>query len=355
MAAEQRIKALDGLRGVAILEIVCYHLGVSGFTGMLTRQVITFFFIISGYMMALRYGNTSGRGCPGVKEILTRRLAHFLPLYWLTLVPIVLFSDFGFRWDLPFHILLLQSWIPDSYYGFSYNGVAWFMSTLLVCYACFPMLDKLLCTGSVRQGVLRLVTVAAVMFAVIYVVQPSGDYVYYIFPPVRMIDFAAGMLLCKAAVSRRSGAVTQVPAWRATLVEVGILAVAVACYVMAIHTPAMPKTIQYTLLWYVPAMLIIVHFTDARMCTGALVRMLSARVVVHVGELSMEIFIIHYLTLILTRKVIAATHIGLPQMVRWLAALIVTVVVAEAAHRFITVKLRRSINAARTQSTPPRA
>ena len=341
-----RFKAIDGLRCLAVLLVVCYHMGVWGCSEMIARFVITFFFIISGYMMTMRYGATTMSVCSSVKEIVVRRIGSFLPLYWLTLIPIVLFSGFGVRWDLPFHILLMQSWITDYYYCFSYNQVAWFMSSLLVCYVCFPLLDRVFIRLSLRYSVVALIAFIITYFViVIYLVSPSSDYVYYIFPVTRMLDFATGMVLFKlmCCLRRKSERSTAFSMTRATCVELIALAVVIAFNVLVYYVPRSFRVFLYAIIWYLPVIVLIVIFTDVRFRQGAITRFLSSRCLVSLGRLSMEIFIVHYLTLILTRKVLDAINPDVPLQLYWLVAMVVTLLAAYVAHRVITEPVKNWI------------
>ena len=344
LAETDRVRAMDGLRGLAVMEVVGYHMGVWGCTAMFSRLVMTFFFIVSGFFMMKRYGGSNLGVMKAMKHILMRRMGSFLPLYWLTLVPIVLFSEFGVRWDLPFHIFLMQSWIPGPYYAFSYNQAAWFMSSLLACYVCFPLMAKAFGRLSLCRGAVLLVAFAITYFiTVACVVNSSDGYVYYIFPITRMIEFAAGMMLYRFLTWYRTkdGSRSQLSWQRATSVELCAMAVTVACVVGASFFPLMPGAFQFTLLWYLPAMMLIAVFTGARLRRGVVARLLSSKWPVMLGRLSMEIYIVHYLTLVLTRKALEAVNVSLPLPLHWLLALLVTLLTACVAHRLITVPVKQ--------------
>lgn len=334
----ERIRTLDGLRALAITEVVLYHLGLSVCSGMVSRFVITFFFILSGYLMTMRYGDIKPN-MTGVKRIITRRILHFLPLYWLTLVVLVIFTAWSIRWDLPLHILLLQSWIPNSYYCFSYNEVAWFISTLLVCYICFPIINGILRRLTWRVQIALFVTVCWVYYIMLYVLQPNDDYIYYICPATRLIDFVAGMTLYRVLHSLLANG-RKLPVSLATVLEFVTVLVIVGCNVVVYSVPNNLRMLQYTLLWYVPALMLITVMGHHCLASGILARILSWQVFVKVGRLSMEIFILHYLTVGLVRKALEATQISVPAWLFIIVALLVTLIAAILAHRFITVPVK---------------
>lgn len=331
----ERIKTLDGLRALAITEVVLYHLGLSVCSGMVSRFVITFFFILSGYLMTMRYGDIKPN-LVGIKRIITRRILHFLPLYWLTLAVLLIFTAWSIRWDLPLHILLLQSWIPNSYYCFSYNEVGWFISTLLVCYVCFPILNGFLRRMTLRVQIALFVTACLLYYVMLYVLQPSGDYIYYICPATRLFDFVAGMTLYRVLDSLLANS-RKLSVSLATALEIVTVSVIVGCNVLVYSVPNNLRMLQYTLLWYVPALMLISVMGHHCLASGILSRFLSWQIFVKVGRLSMEIFILHYLTIGLVRKALEATQIPVPAWLFIIVALLVTLIAAILAHRFITV------------------
>ena len=338
----ERIKALDGLRALAIIEVVLYHLNVSVCDGMVTRLVITFFFILSGYLMAMHYGDIEAN-LTGIKRIFTRRIAHFLPLYWLTLIALLIFSAWGFRWDLPFHVLLLQSLIPHSYYCFSYNVVGWFISVLLICYICFPLLNGIFRRVSLRAQITMLIIVGAVYHIMLYLLQPNGDYIYYICPVTRIFDFAAGMTLFRALESWHGNRKRLSMPW-ATVLEIVTIAVIIGCNMLVNSIPNSLRMVQYTLLWYIPVLMLIAVMGHRSMASGIFSRVLSWPIFVKVGMLSMEIYVLHYLTIGLVRKAVEASQIAMPVWIFTIVALLVTLAAAMLAHRFITIPVKNWIS-----------
>ena len=77
-------KDIQILRGVAVLLVVFYHLGVAGFdSGFLGVDV---FFVVSGYLMAVLYD-------PGNKRnFYVRRSIRLLPAYFITIFIVIILS-----------------------------------------------------------------------------------------------------------------------------------------------------------------------------------------------------------------------------------------------------------------------
>ena len=94
--------------------------------------------------------------------------------------------------------LLLQSWIPEQSYYFSYNSIAWYLSTALFAYLCFPMIITMLHKIQLKQRICLLVAMLIGYGAVAYA-MPSGDYhkMLYINPVCRCVDFVIGIYLAE--------------------------------------------------------------------------------------------------------------------------------------------------------------
>jgi peptidoglycan/LPS O-acetylase OafA/YrhL len=151
------IKPLTGIRGIAALYVVVYHLNGFGAPasmriGGLMRPLVDhgylavdLFFVLSGYVMALSYGEMvrvwDGRS---YVRFLIRRIARVYPLYILiTLSAAVLIAigvshepmpDLGI--EVFWNALMVQGWG----FGHSLDAPAWSVSTEWAAYLLFPLL-----------------------------------------------------------------------------------------------------------------------------------------------------------------------------------------------------------------------
>lgn len=107
------------------------------------------FLMISGFLIMLRYADKLLLEPGSYAKFLTRRLARFYPLYFLTLIYFILVgvavhlglvgSDAAGRYDftdLPANILLLQGWGTTDTLTFNYVG--WTLSAEWFCYLTLP-------------------------------------------------------------------------------------------------------------------------------------------------------------------------------------------------------------------------
>jgi peptidoglycan/LPS O-acetylase OafA/YrhL len=83
--------ALTALRAVAALLVFLYHFPPSGL-GRLVEVVVsqghvgvTVFFVLSGFLITVRYYPPFARGDRGLADYFVRRMARILPLYYVVL------------------------------------------------------------------------------------------------------------------------------------------------------------------------------------------------------------------------------------------------------------------------------
>lgn len=156
MRAAGDLRALTSARGIAAWWVVLYHLrgaleGVPvAIEAVLAKGylAVDFFFLLSGFVLALSHGERLRAGrLRAVPDFLRRRIARIWPLhaamlgFALLLVAVLRASgrttqDFPLA-ELPAHLLLVQAW------GFAnplcWNDPAWSISCELAAYLLFPL------------------------------------------------------------------------------------------------------------------------------------------------------------------------------------------------------------------------
>src|SRR5689334_8793676 len=84
---------VDGLRAVAIVAVVLYHLGIPAFSGGFVG--VDCFFVISGYLIfSLLYGERSATGAVDWKAFYARRITRLLPEASILIVVVVIAGYF---------------------------------------------------------------------------------------------------------------------------------------------------------------------------------------------------------------------------------------------------------------------
>jgi peptidoglycan/LPS O-acetylase OafA/YrhL len=164
-----RLGVLDGLRGLAVLLVLWYHvweiswlsppkplafLPATGFVG------VTLFFFLSGFVISYPFFRAEQLGTPSPSwgHFAWRRFIKIVPSYVLS-IAVAYALGYAQRQpnaallpDLVTHLLFIHTWFSDRY-G-SINGVLWTLSVEVEFYCVFPLIwwafrrQPWLCAGS---------------------------------------------------------------------------------------------------------------------------------------------------------------------------------------------------------------
>ena len=210
---KERIDSIQILRALAFLEIFLGHCGMKYGSGSFG---VSIFMILSGFCMAMNYlpkAEAAGGKMkfPSLTESVKsgiRKVKKLYPLHliMLAITYVVVGMPTGSKAirRLVTDIFLLKCWKFHSEDYYSYNGVAWYLSTYL--FVCIMAPYVLYFIGKLKKKVQAIgsgVVVYAVMVAVGYylsvVTIPLGDgfakWVTYLCPFYRILDFSLGALL----------------------------------------------------------------------------------------------------------------------------------------------------------------
>lgn len=135
------------------------------------------------------------------------KLARMYPMYVLALV-VCLFAFVFLKGQLNFairtvliHLSLLSPWFSSSEIYFGYNAVGWWICDLFFLYLISPLIVRILRSISVSWQVLLICVLLGLEFIFGYRDSMESDslmlsyYDMYEFPPIRILDFATGIVL----------------------------------------------------------------------------------------------------------------------------------------------------------------
>ena len=287
------IKTINGWRAVFALMIVLFHVGVTGLEEM-TWAGVTFFLMASGFLLAMRHPFDTLDGA-NYRRFAWKHAVKLFPLHWLTLILwLMALAVLGLLvihpLALSLNVTLLQSWSLTHAIYFSYNKFSWFLSTLLFCYLCYPLLARWFMPLRLRYKILILAALAILDIAVLAGTDDYSRTALYVFPPVRLIDFLIGMTLAHVMkhvaefrVWGKSGNGTD-----AELVAVALLSVVV----MMTQTYDSLLPWSDAVLWWLPVAVILLScaFYDRR--EGFLGKILISKPLQWLGDISFEIYIL---------------------------------------------------------------
>lgn len=199
------IDSIQALRAIAFIGIFLWHAetGIIKGTG---NWGVCIFFILSGFLLGIKNQNSgvyeekiSLKNCFafGIK-----RISKLYVLYILMIIAAVPFEILRFGENISgligrliCNILLIQSWIPDETFFWSFNWAAWFLSDYFFLVVFFPVLCKILNKISKRGLWILLIYTVQIILAYTFRTTDFSYWFVYIFPIYRMGDFAIGILL----------------------------------------------------------------------------------------------------------------------------------------------------------------
>ena len=166
----------------------------------------TLFFMVSGFLTAYKHIGSMSCSWQTSLEVAWAKLRHFYPLHLLTFLLAAAISqdwiDFmgwqAYLCSALLNLALLQSWFSEI--RFTFNGVSWFLSSLLFCYFCSPMLNGLLARAADKAwglaGFWAGTFCLRLAITVLMYINPHFFYVdTYVNPLVRLLEFANGASL----------------------------------------------------------------------------------------------------------------------------------------------------------------
>lgn len=151
---------LSGLKAICVLGVFAWHcLPVTDWFNIGAR-CCEVFFVVSGFLEGYKHRTDYEFTISEVVSIYAKKFRALFPLHFVTfLLGIIAAVIKGFAWGTfnkatcvaaVYNLLLLQAWVPEQRFWF--NGVSWFLSALLFCYACAPFIAYLYARLQQRGG-----------------------------------------------------------------------------------------------------------------------------------------------------------------------------------------------------------
>ena len=317
------IKTINGWRAVFALMIVLFHVGASSLEEM-TWAGVTFFLMASGFLLAMKHPFEQ-LDCASWRRFAWNHASKLFPLHWFTLALwLVIMAVLGVLavkpLTLALNATLLHSWSLIHSIYFSFNKFSWFLSTLLFCYMCYPLLAKWYMPLPLR---IKCVIIAALSVIDILILAGTDDYgrtALYVFPPVRLIDFIIGMTLahaCKTCLGSRVLGLSE-NGTDAELIAIALLSI----MVMTFRSYQFLLPWSDAILWWLPIALILVvsKLYDKR--EGFIGKFLASKPLQWLGNISFEIFMLQGIAALVYNYCVAPImgHIGLQRTYDFVAA-----------------------------------
>ncbi|MFJ8435174.1 acyltransferase family protein [Kitasatospora sp. NPDC094019] len=364
-----RLPSLTGLRFPAALAVFAYHAALPIPTLRLFADDkvefrfvdladqagglgVAFFFVLSGFVLtwSARPGDTA-------TGFWRRRMVKIVPNYVVAWALAMIFFAGSYTpvRTAVLNLLMLQVWIPDFNTYFSVDPPSWSLGAELVFYLSFPLLHRFLRT--IRpERLLHWIggTVAAIVAtpALAYLVLPDtpgvpGGYessvvqywFSYVLPPVRLLDFALGILVALAVRSGRWRDIGMV--WSGVLLVAGYAA-----------TRWVPYLYAQRVTTVVPIALLVASAAiadrDGRFTP------FRNRAMTWLGEISFAFYLLHFIVLTEMRDLLGTRMYSTPEGIGLLLLAIgVTVLLSWVLYRLVEAPITKRFSSPRRRPAAP--
>jgi len=314
----QRADQLQFLRFFAFLLIFMWHAvaytpawmpKINGAT-----QAVSFFFILSGLVTSYSYYDKDiSLSAKSVVYNIWGKIKKFYPLFLVT--TIITIGYLGYpklivmgNWELLKtsgiqlikNLFLIQSWFPKGYYSF--NGVSWFLSTIVFLYLFnipFMRLLKAIERSKAKFWIYGSIFAALMAGTVLYcyaIREKDLVFLGYVFPPARIGEYLGGMIMGYVVrilipKIKESKLITVL----FTALELG----AIAFLIFALYRVVTVWQLRIA-FWLLPNFLVLAVFSFGK---GLVSRLFSIKPLKYLGDISFECFLIHQLILQIYQRV----------------------------------------------------
>jgi len=349
-----RIDQVTFTRFLAAISIVVFHFGKNIFPfnhesiSFLFRHAnigVSYFFILSGFVMSIAYGNKS-RINPF--EYLKNRFARIYPVY---LLAILLVLTYNITTNSPIdnnglilNILTMQAWVPGKALSFNYPG--WSLSVEIFFYILFPFLSnyiykekhfKLLVVLVILIWFISQCTLHLIASSNIYHSFPAEklDLTYY-FPLMHLNEFLIGNLaglifMKKFKENNRSYD------W--------LIFFIITIIIIALKYPAgLDYHNGMLAIFFVPLILLISS------SNGKLVSILNKKPFIFLGEISYSIYILQLPIFLWSDKLFYYLHIN-DQIIKFYGSFFFLIIASIISYIIIETPLRKQIKNIRLTSS----
>jgi peptidoglycan/LPS O-acetylase OafA/YrhL len=349
----KHIKPLTSLRFFFSLMVFLSHLnpiirdtentflnGVNNFIFYEGYLGVSFFFILSGFILSYTYQEKLIGKLVTRKSFWINRITRIYPLHLSTLIlslPIILWNIDGFRQliyitlSFLFNLTLTQSFVPLSGVYFSFNGPSWSISNELFFYLLTPFLFSKLYNVNLKKVIIViLVFVLTIILGVTFIPQDYHHSVFYINPIIRLFDFILGIFLYSFFKSFTFNLTLK----NSSFLEFVFIGLFVLFFLFHDYVP---QVYRYSIYYWIPMVGLVYIFSISK---GIFSIILSKNIFVYLGEISFGFYLIHQLVIRYSGILIRRLDINLSEITHVFFVLIVSLVLSILSFEFFENRVR---------------
>ena len=270
---------------------------------------VSSFIILSGFLNGFIYINKDF----SIKQsfdFTKKRIKRFYPLHLLMILITIITSGFFnfssieqlmfFLKKLFCNLLLIQSWINNPDFYFSFNGVTWYLSMyLFLTFITIPILLLLKKINKKEKRNVYLIIIAILLFGITVIIVNSirlnklddrfCEFWIYVFPPSRIFEYIIGIIFGIICSNTKISFKFEKVIF--TFLEIFALTI---LYIYICNVSKIPHIYNYINnrfnMWIIPVIIMIIIFSYHK---GLISKILSMNVPVFLGEISMYMYMIH--------------------------------------------------------------
>lgn len=357
VAHGSRFPAIEGVRALAALAIVVFHVGVLGQTqgrlavfGQRLTIGVPVFFVVSAFLLYRPFvaARTRGEPTPAIVPFFVRRIARIVPLYWAALTVVWATSPLLTSTDRDFFFVGVPWWryylfmqVYDEASHIAALGPAWSLNVEVVFYLLLP-LWAVPAAWLARRGIpvhLELVALGAAVVGGMTLLdryEKAGSYLVAN-PPANAGFFAIGMALAILSVdlgSSRPMVLSRAFRWLAP-----IAAPAIALIIVLFFFERFDR--HFALARFIVVVLVLVPAAFRVRPASLATRLLMNRHLQHVGLVSYGVYLFHRQIAIGLRLYLWAPMNKYDFLFALGAVVALTVVLASASYRYLEQPVMR--------------
>lgn len=329
---------IDGLRTVAVLPVVLFHLGYDWIGGGYLG--VDVFFVISGFLITSIIMKDLQNGSFSMKDFWIRRVRRIMPaLQTMVLVVLLLSPVFVYKDDIStvvtdslsaiFSYANFNAWIQlGDYWGLAAENSfflhCWSLSVEEQFYIVYPFLIFLLFKYqlNIKYWIVAILLVSLALF--VYGSSKFASATFYMLP-MRAWELACGGLVAVAGEEVKK---LIRPSWNRYLAFVGI------CFVIASYFFDTDSGLKLINVFPVFGTALLILFSEkGTLLTGVL----SAKPVVYLGKMSYSLYIWHWPVIVLFYK-----YLNYSALENQVYSFVVMFVLAVGSFHFVENKTRKS-------------
>ncbi len=306
-------KDIDGLRAVAVLSVMAFHMGLSGCLGGFVG--VDVFFVISGYLISAIIVSDLSSGRFSIAAFYERRIRRIFPALFAMLMlfsACTLFTFFRVEMVEYAKSLLAAATSVSNFFFWQHSGYfdspnsypllhTWSLAVEEQFYLCFPLL--LLLIDKVFPGRMRatIIALSVLSFASSVVFVSLNPVTAFYMPYTRAWELLLGTLLATGNFPRLRAA------WQRNLASfTGLACILTACLV---YRPTTPFPGWSALLPCIGSVLVIQAGQDGDSLVS---RCLSWRPLVFIGLISYSLYLWHWPIILLHKSGILLPMTAMP-------------------------------------------